>query len=147
MKIKYFTITTGLQLDQALTPRMGPEDSNQLQDLSLQISAYQSIQQDTSFLSSLSSETALNKAGDIQDQWMQASQATLESLGSKSLILPESQCPLWFSPSTKGRALYLRAALCRCITALALSLPRSQDSLQRLHFPGLTSLYSPTASI
>lgn len=63
MKIKYFTITTGLQLDQALTPRMVPEDSNQLQDLCLQISAYQSIQQDTSFLSSLSSETALNKAG------------------------------------------------------------------------------------
>lgn len=80
MKIKYFTTTTGLQLDQALTPRMVPEDSNQLQDLSLQILAYQSVQHDTSFLSSLSSETALNKAGDIQDQWMQASQATLESL-------------------------------------------------------------------
>lgn len=62
MKIKYFTSTTGLQLDQALTPRTVPEDSNQLQDLCLQILAHQSIQQDTSFSSSFISEAALNKA-------------------------------------------------------------------------------------
>lgn len=74
-------MTTGLQLDQALTPRMVLEDSNQLQDLCLQILAYQSIQQNTFFLSSLSSESALNKAG-YSKQWIQASQTAQESLGS-----------------------------------------------------------------
>lgn len=74
MKIKYFTNTTGLQLDQALTHKMVRENSNQLQDLCLQILAYQGIEQDIAFLPSLSSETSLKEAG-YSKQWMQVSQA------------------------------------------------------------------------
>lgn len=58
-----------------------------------------------------------------------------------------SSIPVSFVVSSPQKKGFSTLKQLRCITAFALSLPHSQDSLQRFHFPCLTCLYSLTALI